>query len=280
MLSIIEFLKLRGLDTKKKIKLVRHKDERCDVDQLYRLGQIEIYQSYQKNDIFKDCEYIVSFIGFEGSLARLIGVYKVKGRKSTAEVPLPKDFIFPEMIETDKVYYDMEEVTGFDDLKNRVVIEWGKSALAWHQWLVDKEVVEILPIGYVKPFPGFLDFTLLYDELVCICENPKANKEWHQMLSSVAGVYLILDTDDGRQYVGSAYGRDGIMGRWQQYAQNGHGNNLKLKQVIGTNINRAKKFQFTILRTLEKTLTRDEILKYEVDYKNKLGTRAFGLNSN
>lgn len=39
-------------------------------------------------------------------------------------------------------------------------------------------------------------------------------------------------------------------------------------------------FNFTILRTLSKTLTQAEIIDYERLYKSKLGTRAFGLNSN
>ena len=100
--------------------------------------------------------------------------------------------------------YDLEEIEGFDDLKNRVVINWGKGALAWHQKmrdkgkLRDKEVIEILPKGYVKEFPGFLDFVLRYDELTTIMKSPEANREWHTMLSSVAGIYLITDTKEGK----------------------------------------------------------------------------------
>lgn len=76
----------------------------------------------------------------------------------------------------------------------------------------DKEVVELLPQGYTRPWPDYLDFILTHDELVRICSNPEANREWVHKLTAVAGVYLI--THAGNQYVGSAYGREGIYGRF------------------------------------------------------------------
>jgi hypothetical protein len=108
---------------------------------------------------------------------------------------------------------------------------------------------------------------------------PEANREWHTMLSSVAGVYLIMDTESGKQYVGSAYGKRGILGRWKEYATTGHGGNVLLKKILAQDSKAAKNFQFTILRTLPKTLTNKEVINYENLYKEKLGTRAFGLNS-
>lgn len=92
-------------------------------------------------------------------------------------------------------------MAGFEYLKDRVVIDWGKSPLAWHQWLKDKEIVEILTPGYVKDIPGYLNFILTHDELVGICSNPSANREWHRMLSSAAGIYLVVDRPTGLQNV-------------------------------------------------------------------------------
>ncbi|MBX3275278.1 MAG: hypothetical protein KF729_33740 [Sandaracinaceae bacterium] len=43
---------------------------------------------------------------------------------------------------------------------------------------------------------------------------------------------------------------------------------------------RARRFQFTVLRTLPQSLTAREVIGFENLYKQKLGTRAFGLNSN
>lgn len=43
-------------------------------------------------------------------------------------------------------YYNMSEVAGFEALKERVVIDWGATAINWHQWLdanSPKTVLEI-----------------------------------------------------------------------------------------------------------------------------------------
>jgi hypothetical protein len=278
-MNIVELLRLRGLDQSAKVKLVRHQDKRYDVKEIYRTGHLDTYQSYQSSAVF-GCDYIASFIGLNGSLACFVGIYKVLGMKSAPEVPVPDDFPYPGFTTVSDVYYELEPVPGFEDLKDRVVVDWGKGALAWHQWLTEKEVVEVLPQGYVTEFPGYLDFILTFQELTKIIENQSANREWHLMLGAVAGVYLIVDNRTGLQYVGSAYGQDGVLGRWTQYAKNGHGDNLKLKEIIKIDPNAASHFRFSILRTLPRTLTKNEVIAYEALYKRKLGSRSFGLNAN
>ena len=59
-------------------------------------------------------------------------------------------------------------------------------------------------------FPGYYNFALTYKQLSTMVENPDSNREWQRMLSSVSGVYLLLDQRTGRQYVGSAYGAGGL----------------------------------------------------------------------
>lgn len=276
-MNIKELLQLRGLDTTAKIKLVRHQDKRRNLDKLYRDGFLDLYQSYQTNNVFDGCKYIVSFLGWEGTQARFVGVYRVMGRKSQVQGPHPSNLPYPELAQG-KVYYELEPVPGFEDLKDRVIIDWGKSALAWHQYLSEKEVVEILPRGYVKDFPGYLEILITYDELVEIINNPGANREWHRMLSAVAGIYLIVDSATGRQYVGSAYGKDGFLGRWTTYANNPDGGNKKLQELLAGNEAYARNFRYSILHTLPKTLTDQEVIAYERIFMNKLGSRAFGLN--
>jgi len=101
----------------------------------------------------------------------------------------------------------------------------------------------------VREFPGYLDFVLSYDELVAIIKNPDANREWHRMLSAVAGVYLIADLKTGRQYVGSAAGESGVLGRWTVYARVPHGGNKLLRELFTEDKEYAKNFQYTILHT-------------------------------
>lgn len=279
MLGILELLTARGLDTTARVKLVRHQDKRYNMLELERQGLIELYQSYQSEPVF-ECDYIVAFIGLENTRARFYGVYRVAGQYPAAERPLPAEFKYPGFSTPEGYFYELVPVAGFEDLQGRVVIEWGKSALAWRQWLRDKEVVEILPVGYVRDFPGYLEFVLSFDELVRIIENPLSHREWHRMLAAVAGIYLIVDSATGRQYVGSAYGEGGILGRWKTYARLGHGGNKQLLDLLADNAAYARNFQFTILHTLPRTLPQAEVIRYETLFKQKLGSRAFGLNSN
>jgi hypothetical protein len=278
MLDIVDLLRFCGLPAQTRVKFIRHQDPRYDIRELLRAGLFEVYQQFQSKPVF-DCDYIVSFLGESRSRARLIGVYRVAGKHPTGTKTLPPEFTL-QMDVADAYCYDLIKEAGYEDLEERVVIEWGASTRSWHQWLSAREVVEILPKGYVREFPGYLDFVLTYDELRDIVNNPSANREWHMMLAGVAGVYLITDASTGMQYVGSAYGEAGILGRWITYVSTPHGGNDQLRDLLALNPAHARNFGFTILRTLPKTLTNKEVIAYEVLYKKKLGSRAFGLNSN
>jgi hypothetical protein len=96
----------------------------------------------------------------------------------------------------------------------------------------------------------------------------------------VAGVYLILVTKTGKQYVGSAYGIKGIWGRWAAYARNGHGGNKLLKGLLAKGSAYPAAFSYSILQVLPNTLTRNEVVRCEQLIKEKLGSRATGLNAN
>lgn len=281
MLGFDELLRLRGIDpNRSKIKLVRHSDSDGVVDRVVEAGLLEEYQRYQPR-FFAEWEYLAAFIGDAGGKARLFGVYRIANSRPMIDAPpalTACGWVDYDMAK--QVVLDLEPVTEFEDLAGRVVIDWGKGALAWHQNSAAKEVVQILPSGYVRPFTGYLDFILTYDELCDIITRPDANSEWRTMLRGVAGVYLIVDSRTGMQYVGSAYGKQGIWGRWEQYAKTGHGHNAKLVALHTEEIGCARHFRFSILRTLAKTLTSKEVIAQEALFKKKLGSRAFGLNSN
>jgi hypothetical protein len=94
-------------------------------------------------------------------------------------------------------------------------------------------------------------------------------------------VYLINDTSTGKLYVGSAYGEDGIWGRWKNYVSTkGHGHNKLLKKLIAKDPLHGNHFSFSILMLLPRTVTPDEAIKKEILFKKKLGTNSFGLNDN
>lgn len=284
-MDLIEILQLRKFDLSKKIKLVRHTTENgYDVNLIYKAGQLMDYQAVQSKDFFKDCEYIISFIATESTKAVFVGAYEIINKTTVKQrrkiKKLPDIQGIPDFYKDDQFYYEQIEVPALADLKDRLVIEWGKGARNWCQNLSKKEVIEIFPKGYNNNFPGFDKVIINYDELKKIIDYPDANREWHKMLSSVAGVYLIVDMETGMQYVGSAYGKEGILGRWKQYSKNGHGGNKLLIGILEKDSLRYKKFQYSILRTLPRTLTSSEVIEIESIYKRKLGIKAFGLNLN
>lgn len=266
MITIQELLYNRGLDKSAKIKLVRHKDRRRDLYGLYRDNKNDFfeYQNTQKYDVFNNVEYIVSFIGEQGVFARFIGVFKVNGKT----------------IKNSMFVYDTAEIQGFEDLKERVIIRWS-NAISWHQWI--KNEMEVSEITYEmnrKRFTDYNDVVLNFWELQTIVIEKLP--DWYTALSSVFGIYLISDKLTGRLYVGSAYGNDGIWGRWYNYVEtNGHGGNKSLKELIENDWEYAtKNFQFSILTILPKTATTEDVVKAEQLFKQKLGTNTFGLNNN
>jgi hypothetical protein len=132
--GIIELLQRRGLQKGSKVKIVRHKDERNDLETLIAKGHFEAgYQAYQARHVF-NCDYIVSCIGLPGLKARFFGVYQVRGRRPAQEVPLPHHLTYldePGWPTAGDLWYDLVKVEGFEDLENRVIIDWGPGARTW-----------------------------------------------------------------------------------------------------------------------------------------------------
>ena len=96
----------------------------------------------------------------------------------------------------------------------------------------------------------------------------------------MGGVYLILATTTGQQYVGSATGTSGLWDRWQDYATTGHGGDAALRSLVACDSAYPQAFQYSVLYVFPKTLTEAEALERERRYKDKLGSRAYGLNLN
>lgn len=259
-----------------RVKMVRHKETRTQYREEYRQvikdkKSLHEYQRHQSRDVFSDCEYIVSFVGLERSHSLFFGVFKVIRCQQEAIVGGKMSY-----------WYDLEQVDIFNALVDRLVIDWGDSARAWVQLYhkQSKVVVEILPQGYVGAFPGLLDFVLDFDELKKLIENPESNYDWRLQLSAVNGIYLILDSKTGGQYIGSAYGDMGIWGRWSFYVSSHHGGNMELKKLMEADPEHCRHFRFSVLQTLPSNTGARESIEVERLYKQKLGSLAHGLNAN
>jgi hypothetical protein len=108
-------------------------------------------------------------------------------------------------------------------------------------------------------------------------------ESWKSALSSVAGVYLITDTETGRHYVGSAYGEGGIWARWKSYSESGHGHNKILKNLLKKKrTDYSHNFQFSILEMADTNASKDDVLEREAHWKYALCSREShgGYNAN
>ena len=283
IITIQELLTGRNIefDMATRIKLVRHKENKATIHflnetymgSLYHMYRYDHalflkYQSHQATENFNTVEYIVSFIGESGQEARFVGVFKNCGHETVDE----KTSMF-----------DFQEVKGFEILNERVIINWGESAISWHQWWRnDKEVVRIdkgISNDKVPPFVQYEDVVLNYEQLRKIIDTQ--NSEWKSKLEACNCIYLILDKSNGKHYIGSTYNKQGIWGRWSIYAETGHGNDMSLKELLDNDSLYAEKyFQWSILETLPLNVVDTVAIDIESLYKEKFGTRDFGYNNN
>lgn len=270
---------------KRRIRLIRHADNRKEkiingksyANSLYNLYLTErnVFLTYQSEQIakdFKDVDYMVSFIGEEGTTSRFVGVFKNGGIVAPLGLYNGKEL----------ARFDFTEVDGFELLKERVIIDWN-NPVNWRQnYQNQMPVIRIdrgLQENNIPVFTRFEDVMLDYSQLRRIIETN--NMEWKSKLESCNAVYLILDKLTGKQYVGSTYNSKGIWGRWSAYAWTGHGDNKDIKQLIDNDETYAKKnFQWCILETLPLNILEKHAIDRESLYKQKFGTREFGYNNN
>ena len=160
------------------------------------------------------------------------------------------------------------------DLRNRLVIGW-RSPRTWRLNGPTAAAYPVVEIGDAEPvpFPGFDRLILNYAQLQSVMREHRY-ASWRTALSSVIGIYLITDTLDGRQYVGKADGAESIRQRWSQYAVNGHGGNVELRNIDPNS------FLFSLLRVFDPATPIQSINEAESHFKNTLDTRRHGFNRN
>lgn len=144
------------------------------------------------------------------------------------------------------------------------------------------EVLEVLREPYTgRSFPGFENIDLSFEELETLVRTGRP--DWKGALCSVKGIYLISDTKTGKRYVGSAYGAEGIWGRWCSYAFTGHGGNVELSILVRdpTHEYCRNNFRFALLEYRPSPTPDEVILTREAFWKRILLTRGeYGLNRN
>ncbi len=281
LLMFSDVLRKAGLDPQK-VMLIRHSLTDKAFKECYDRGMVYEYTCHQKKDFSKNYEYWAVFISGVGTLAKFYSLYKVGSSISDTidnmAVGMPESEA--KEFKGENAIFELIKIDALAEVENKLMIDWGSSTRMWHQkGTTEKPIISIQP-DEKKVFTGFENLVKTYDELKEIIDNREVYEAWHTALSSVYAIYLIVDTETGKQYVGSAYGENGLLGRWSVYVQTRHGNNKEMKQVVCKYPERYHAFQFSILQILPKTLTDEEVVQIENLWKKKLLTHKFGMTDN
>lgn len=234
-------------------------------------GKFEEWQEYQNQRNFQ-CEHVVGLIHLGGPRWLFAGVWKVHGVEPRKDGP-------QEWFE-----YDTAEVHGLEHLAGRVVVHYARTGRSSYR--IGVSLMGELVVGQVLEermrmvdFSSYASVLLTFEQLRHVIR--RALPSWKAALGSVAGVYLVADTSCGKLYVGSAYGAEGIWGRWVAYAETGHGSNAELAKLLREKgADQAKYFQFCILEICDLRDTADSVIAREGHWKSALLSRAFGYNAN
>lgn len=229
-------------------------------------------------------KYIASFIRYGGGSAIFVGLHEIRSYRSITKAecigrPAHQELMSLGMVgirstdeRTHVLDFELSTLDWHADWKGRLIIAWPPPDRSWWRW-ADRNVFPIEAISiesqFAKQMPDWDELVLAWHELAVLPSS------WVAALSHWRGIYLITDTRDGLQYVGSAYGGENILQRWQNYARTGHGGNKHLKGRDPST------FRFAILQRVSPDLPDADVIRAEGRWKDRLLTRwPSGLNDN
>ncbi len=256
-------------------RLARHKDQRSSAKvEPYTLwqrqdGSFELYQSVQKNPVWKAGEYVAAFVVAPLTEETLfVGLYLVieQGVVTDAGRRCPVSGACVLGLHL----YSMQKVEALAPYEGRVIIDWGPGFRNWVHLAANqaKPIREMRDRRHELPWPGFRHFHWSVQALGDL-PNP-----WIPHLTHAFGVYLLVSRREGKLYVGSALGDEGFLQRWRSYQATGHGGNRDLKSVAGHD------YEVSVLEVAASSAMEKEVRALETLWKVKLLSREFGLNGN
>lgn len=265
MLTFNQLLDRGGLDPAH-VRLVRHKPARHHRRDLYDAA-MRNEPSFREYQEVQDSEQVITQFR---AAKQLVGFFVEPTTKQTLFVGV-WDVLGERPVKAPCVGFATQLRDEFDLYRGRIVIDWGDGERAWVQ-RADKQDKDIIEIRQRREDPAFPGFAKLRHPLDDVENVPVA---WAEVLRNARGIYLLVHRESGQQYVGSAYGADGFFGRWRSYAD-GHGGNVAMKELGES----ADAFDAAILEVVGSEATNEEVFARETLWKEKLGTKARGLNRN
>lgn len=195
-----------------------------------------------------------------------------------------------EYVDRVTTYYDLELATEYSKLIGRLIVKFERPTGSRHiriglesataQCFTLHSILE-REISSVE-FQDYRNVRLTYQELKSIIKNQ--NPTWKTALSHLNAIYLQTDTKTGKLYVGSAYGKQKLWGRWTEYVETYHGGNKDLKELFEKEGARyfEENFTYTLLEVLpnDRKDIGNTVIGRESWWKIALQTREFGYNCN
>ena len=166
------------------------------------------------------------------------------------------------------INYEGTELPEYSKYYGRIILSFHKtfqSAVVSKDTVWNElEVLQILPSQFDGiDFPGYDNVNLTFNELEAIITRHK--RDWVKALENQKAIYLISDKSNGKKYVGSATGDNGmLLQRWSSYINNGHGGNQELIAITqNPNLGFSyvkENFSYAILENYNARVDKDFIL--------------------
>jgi len=285
-MQLNQLLQLAGVDPTKTLVL-RHapnaKEFRTVFTALAR-EQPTMFNAYQRmqgekvSRAMRRAQYVASFIALRDNRAVFVGLYEVKGYQcETLDKIMSYDGV-KELTDLgmavkrrEYFWHDLEPTDLLAPFRFSLTVRWPEPAISWYRW-AHKNTFEVLP-SPIGPEVGtdMPDWRLLNLKWGQLKSMPPS---WQASLKHWRGIYYIFDTSVRKGYVGSAYGKTNILGRWLEYAKTGHGGNVRLRR------RNPKNFQFSILERVSPDMEQSDVVQLETTWKARLHTKEYGLNDN
>lgn len=216
------------------------------------------------------------------SLMLFSGLYRNEGNRvrTTSEILLEQEILFlrqtygtlqeftESMPTLEWTWFDMSLSDELSDLLGRLVISVALTPS--YVRLAENLIAPIKAIHAESAFdaapPDWRSWVISAAELRAIPPG------WAARLREWRGIYLIRDRTDGARYVGSAYGADNLLGRWQAHVQRDAGVTVELARRSPAN------FDFSILERVSPDMESADIIALEHGWMTRLHTKTDGLN--
>ena len=250
----------------------------------------DLFDRYQNNhprgieSTLKARPLLLAFLDIGGGGQILEGLHRVAGWEVWGRARIAADAVFAEIA---RMIAPAAPEARLDRMAQRAIFELGRDArLAElrgrlvvarppgrrHVRLAENLDLPLLAL-FEEPAlaglpPPWRELTLTAAEVRTLPES------WAARLREWRGIYLIVDEADGARYVGAAYGADNILGRWQAHAAGDTGVTAELRARDPVT------FRFSTLERVSPDMPAEEVTALEATWKDRLHTRAFGLNRN